>query len=212
MNAFNLLQYPALASQRRRFHSRWTSLSGLLVGSLVALWLGALVQEKRLQLGQEAALLQSRLTQVQSRLLADKARQAQQNTWLQQAAHVQSLSAQQRSWEALHLALLQEAGPESVQLLRLQLDAQTLELHGQARDVQRMAKARAKLSAPLAAPSQEGAWTLVSLVSTPDAPGVASPAPLEFVWQTAWPQLGSDPVAAAPKPNPQSAEPGKERP
>ena len=67
--------------------------------------LGALVQEKRLQQVQEAALLQSRLKQVQSRLSADKARQAQQKTWQQQAAHVQALSAQQRSWEALHQAL-----------------------------------------------------------------------------------------------------------
>jgi Tfp pilus assembly protein PilN len=125
---------------------------------------------------------------------------------------VQALSAQQRSWEALHQALLQEAGPESVQLLRLQLDAQNLELHGQAKDVQRMAQARAKLSSPLAVPSQDGAWTLASLVNAPDAPGAASPAPLEFVWQTAWPQLGSGPAAAAPKPNPQLAEPGKERP
>ena len=96
MNAFNLLQYPALASQRRRFHSRWTSLSGLLVGSLVALWLGALVQEKLQQQVQEAALLESRLKQFQNRLAADKARQAQQNTWLQQAAHVQALSGKLR--------------------------------------------------------------------------------------------------------------------
>ena len=212
MMAFNLLQYPALASQRRRFHSRWTSLSGLVVGGLVALWLGALVQEKRQQQVQDAALLQSRLKQVQSRLSADKVRQAQQNTWQQQTAHVQALSAQQRSWEGLHQALLQEAGPESVQLLRLQLDAQTLELHGQARDVQRMAKARARLSTPLAAPSQDGAWTLVSLVNAPGAQGAAGPAPLEFVWQTAWPQIGAGPAATAPKPNPQWTDPGKERP
>lgn len=212
MNAFNLLQYPALASQRRRFHSRWTSLSGLLVGSLVALWLMAQVQEKRQLQVQEAALLQSRLKQVQNRLAADKARQAQQNTWLQQAAHVQALSAQQRRWEALHQALLKEAGPESVQLLRLQLDAQTLELHGQAKDVQRMAQARARWSMPLAASSQDAAWTLVSLVNAPDAQGAASPAPLEFVWQTAWPQLGSGPMAVAPTPKPLPVEPGKARP
>ena len=135
MMAFNLLQYPALASQRRRFHSRWTSLSGLLVGSLVALWLMAQVQTKLQQQVQQAALLQSRLTQVQSRLVGEKVRLAQQNTWLQQDARVQALSAQQSRWEALHQALLQDAGPDSVQLLRLQLDAQTLELHGQAKDV-----------------------------------------------------------------------------
>jgi Tfp pilus assembly protein PilN len=212
MNAFNLLQYPALASQRRRFHSRWTSLSGLLVGSLVALWLGTLVQEKRLQQVQEVALLQSRWMQVQSQLAADKARQAQQNTWLQQAAHVQALSAQQRRWEALHQTLLQEAGPESVQLLRLQLDAQTLELHGQAKDVQRMAQARARWSIPLAASSQDAVWTLVSLVNAPGAQEAVLPAPLEFVWQTAWPQLGLGPLAVAPTPKPLPVEPGKARP
>ncbi len=210
--AFNLLQYPALASQRRKFHSRWTSLSGLVVGGLVALWLGALVQEKRLQRVQEGALLQSRLQQVQNRLATEKARQAQQNTWLQQAAHVQALSAQQSRWDALHRALLQEAGPDSVQLLRLQLDAQTLELHGQARDVQRMAKARTRLSMPVGAHSQDVAWTLVSLVKAADGQGGASPAPLEFVWQTAWPQVGSGPVAAAPARNLKLVESGKELP
>lgn len=211
MMAFNLLQYPALAGQRRRFHSRWTSLSGLLVGSLVAHWLMALVQEKRQQQVQEAALLQSRLTQVQSRLVADKARQAQQNAWQQQAAHVQALSAQQRSWEALHQTLLENAGPDSVQLLRLQLDAQTLELHGQAKDVQQMAQARVRWSMPLAAPAHATTWALVSLVDAPGAQGVTSPAPLEFVWQTAWPQVGSGPMAASPTHMPQSDEPGKER-
>lgn len=212
MNAFNLLQYPALASQRRRFHSRWTSLSGLLVGSLVALWLGALVQEKRQQRVQETAYLTSRLKQMENRLVADKARLAEQNTWLDQAKHVQALSAQQRSLEALHQALLQEAGPESVQLLRLQLDAQRLELHGQAKDAQRMAQARARLSLPLAAPSENGTWALVSWVHAPGTQGAASPAPLEFVWQTPWPQVGSGPAAATPIPNPQLAESGKERP
>ena len=97
MRPFNLLQYPALASQRRKFHSRWTSMSGLFVGSLVALWLMGPVQEKRLQLAQEESLLHSRLKQVQNQLAADQARQAQQNGWLQQATHVQALSAQQRS-------------------------------------------------------------------------------------------------------------------
>ena len=130
MTPFNLLQYPALASQRRKFHSRWTATAGLVVGSLAALWLMAGVQEKQLQLAQEVALLQSRLKQAQQQVQADQARQAKLNTWVQQATHVQTLSAQQRLWEALHQALLQEAGPDSVQLLRLQLNAQTLELHG----------------------------------------------------------------------------------
>lgn len=209
---FNLLQYPALASQRRIFHSRWTSLSGLVVGSLVALVLMAQVQEKQRHLVQERALLESRLKRVQNQLAADQALQAQQNTWQQQAAHIQSLSAQHRRWEALHLALLQETGPETVQLGRLQLDAHSLELQGQARDVQRMAQARLRLSQALAAPAKDAAWTLISVVNAPAAEGVVPSAPLEFVWQTAWPQVGLGPVASAPAQNPLSAELPKERP
>lgn len=212
MMGFNLLQYPALVSQRRKFHRRWTSLSGLLVGSLVALWLMGLVQEKRLQLAQESAWLLSRLRQAEQQLAADQARQSQQNTWLQQAAHVQALREQQRGWEALHQALLQEAGADSLQLLRLQLDAQTLELHGQAKDVQRMAQARARLSASLASHSKDATWTLVSLVSAPGDESLASPTPLEFVWQAAWPQVGLGPGAVAPVRIPQLAESGQERP
>jgi hypothetical protein len=214
MTPFNLLQYPALASQRRKFHSRWTATAGLWVGSLVALWLMAGVQEKQLQMAQEVALLQFHLKQAQQQLQADQARQAKLNTWLQQATHVQALTAQQRLWESLHQALLQGAGHDSVQLLRLQLDAQTLELHGQAKDVQRMAQARARLSMPLAEYSRDASWTLVSLVSATAAEAQTLPAQLEFVWQTAWPPAGSGSVAAAPAPAPglQSSGPSKERP
>lgn len=212
MMPFNLLQYPALASQRRRFHSRWTSLSGLFVGSLMAFGLISGVQEKRLQWEQEGALLQSSLRQVQNQRAADKARQVQQNTWQQQDARVKALSAQQRRWEALHQALLQEAGPDSVQLLRLQLDAQTLELHGQAKDVKRMAQARARLSKPLSEPQMDAAWMLISMVNAPELEGVAIRAPLEFVWQAAWPQMGSEAMTSGATQNQPSAVPEKARP
>jgi Tfp pilus assembly protein PilN len=212
MKPFNLLQYPALASQRRRFHSRWTSLSGLLVGSLVAFWLMSEVQEKHLQRVQEGAALQARLKQAQNQQTQDKVWQAQQNTWLQQAARVQALSAQQSRWEALHRALLHEAGPDSVQLLRLQLDAQTLELHGQAKDVQRMAQARARLSKPLSEPPMDTTWALVSWVNAAAAEGVATQAPLEFVWQAPWPQVGSGTMSAAATQSTPSSVPDKERP
>lgn len=209
MKPFNLLQYPALASQRRRFHSRWTFLSGLLVGSLVAFWLMSEVQEKRLQRVQEGAALQTRLKQMQNQQTEHKVRQVQQNTWLQQEARIKMLSAQQSRWEALHQALLNEAGPDSVQLLRLQLDAQTLELHGQAKDVQRMAQARARLSKPLSEPPMDTTWALVSLVNAAVADGVAPQAPLEFVWQAPWPQVGASAMAAAVT---QSLQSNKERP
>jgi Tfp pilus assembly protein PilN len=212
MMAFNLLQYPALASQRRRLHRRWTSLAGLVVGGLTALWWMAGLQEQRLHLEQERALLQFRLKQVQTQLATDKARHAKHTTWQQQAAHVQALKVELQAWEDLHQALLQEAGPDSVQLLRFQLDSQTLELHGQSIDLQRMAQAQARLSAPLADLAQDKAWTLVSLLNAAGADDAAPRATQEFVWQTHWPQLGSGRIAAAPGIDRLKAEPLRERP
>jgi len=212
MMGFNLLQYPSLASQRRRFHSRWTFLSGLLVGGLLAFGLISLVEQERLQRQQEIAGLQVRLKQVQNQQAADKVRQTQQTTWLQQDARIQLLSEQQRRWEALHQALLHEAGPDSVQLLRLQLDVQTLELHGQAKDVQRMAQARARLSQTLSEPPIDTALTLLSLVNVAGAEGVAPQAPVEFIWQADWPQVGLGPVAVVATQSLQPAVSDKARP
>lgn len=211
---FNLLQYPALASQRRRIHRRWTSWTGLVVGSLVALGLMSLVQEKQRLLAQERALLESRLMWIQNQLAQAKARQANEKAWQQQAGHIQWLSAQQQRWDALHWVLLRETGPDTVQIQRLQLDGQTLELHGQAKDMQRMAQARARLSSPLVAAAQDASWTLVSLVNAPGTDGGAAPAPLAFVWRTDWPQVGSGPVSASASAarNTQSADLFKERP
>jgi Tfp pilus assembly protein PilN len=108
--------------------------------------------------------------------------------------------------------LLHEAGPDSVQLLRLQLDAQTLELHGQAKDVQRMAQARARLSKPLSEPPMDTTWALVSWENAAAAEGVATQAPLEFVWQAPWPQVGSGTMSAAATQSTPSSVPDKERP
>jgi Tfp pilus assembly protein PilN len=210
--AFNLLQYPALATQRRRFHRRWTSLAGLVVGGLTALWWMTGVQEERLHLEQERALLQSRMKQVQTQLATDKARQAQHTTWQQQATHVQALKVELQAWEALHQALLQEAGPDSVQLLRFQLDSQTLELHGQASSLQRMAQAQARMSVPLADPARDKAWTLVSLLNAAGADNPVPRATQEFVWQSHWPQSGAGRVAAVPGRDRLQTEPGRERP
>ena len=209
---FNLLQYPALASRRRRIHRRWTSCAGLLAGGLVAIGVMLQLQEKQQLLAQERALLASRLKLAENQLASDKVRQAQHNTWRQQDAHIQSLHVQQRRWDALYQDLLRETGPDTVQLQRLQFDAQTLELHGLAQDMQRMAQARARLSSPRAAPEQGPTWTLVSLVHVPVTERVAAPAPLEFVWRTAWPQVDSGTVSAPPARNPQSSDWLKDRP
>ncbi len=209
---FNLLQYPAFASRRRSIHRRWTSCAGLLAGSLVAIGLMLQLQEKQLLLAQERALLASRLKLAQNQQASDKARQAQHNTWQQQDAHIQLLLTQQRRWEALHQALLRETGPDTVQLQRLQFDAQTLELHGLAKDMQRMAQARTRLSSPRAAPEQGYTWMLVSLGHLPVTERGAAPAPLEFVWRTAWPQVDPGTVSAPAARNPQSSASLKDRP
>lgn len=187
-------------------------MAGLVVGSLTALWWVAGVQEQRLQLEQERAVLQSRLKKVQTQLATDKARHAQHTTWQQQAERVQALKVELQAWEDLHQALLQEAGPDAVQLLRFQLDSQTLELHGQAIDLQRMAQAQARLSVPLADPVRDKAWTLVSLLNAAGADNAAPRATQEFVWQAPWPLLGTGRVAAAPGIDQLQAELGKERP
>lgn len=209
---FNLLQYPALASRRRSIHRRWTSCAGLLAGSLVAIGVMLQLQEKQLLLAQERALLASRLKLAQNQQASDKARQAQHNTWQQQDAHIQLLMTQQRRWEALYQALLRETGPDTVQLQRLQFDAQTLELHGLAKDMQRMAQARTRLSTPRAAPEQGPTWTLVSLGHLPVTERGTAPAPLEFVWRTAWPQVDPGTVSAPAARNPQSSDSLKDRP
>lgn len=178
----------------------------------MAIGLTLQVQEKQLLLAQEGDLLSSRLKRAQNQLASDKARQAQQNIWQQQGAHIQSLSAQQGRWEALYQALLRETGPDTVQLQRLQFDAQTLELHGQAQDVQRMVLARSRLSSPKAAPGPGPTWTLVSLSNVPVTERVLAPAPLQFVWRTDWPQVSSGPGFAPPTRNPQSSDLPKERP
>jgi len=212
MRAFNLLQYPALARQRRRVHRRWTFLAGLLVGGSAAfLWM-AQIQEKRQLLELESALLEARLKYLQNRLVADKARLAEQKTWQQQAAHVQALKVELKAWEAFYQALLQEAGPDSVQLLRLQLDAQTLELHGQAIDVQRMALAHARLPVPMVDAAQSSAWTLVSLMNASGVDNSALPTTQEFVWQAHWPQLSAGQAAGALGGDMQKAESIKGRP
>jgi len=107
---------------------------------------------------------------------------------------------------------LHEAGPDSVQLLRLQLDVQTLELHGQAKDVQRMAQARARLSQTLSEPPIDTALALLSLVNVAGAEGVAPQAPVEFIWQADWPQVGLGPVTVAATQSLQPAVSDKARP
>lgn len=144
--SFNLLQYPALASRRRKIHRWWTSLTGLAVGTSVAIWLAGVLHEAVSQNKQDQAAWHMRLQDEKSRLAMRKVQQDDQKKWQLQHAHVQQLRVQDQAWVALHQTLLAEAGPGSAQLLRLQFDAQTLELQGRAQDVHGMVAARQRWS------------------------------------------------------------------
>lgn len=211
MRAFNLLQYPALASQRRKRHRLWTSLTGLAVGSFMAGWAAQWVQEAADQALQERHRLQAQLTQQQVLWRSVQKDQALHQKWHLQSAHLTHIDRQRASWQALHQALQNELGPDSVQLIRLQLEANQLELHGRASSAQRMDEVRQNLSVDLA-PHLRSAMVLSSLVALPVSgpqktaqalqhaqagqAGLSGQA-LEFVWQSGWPdgtapaQLGS---------------------
>jgi Tfp pilus assembly protein PilN len=198
MRAFNLLSYPALASQRRKRHRLWTSLAGLVVGSVLAGWTAQMVQETANQSEQALRRLQAQLTAQQALWGEAQKNQLAQQKWQVQSAHLAQIQRQHARWQALHQALQHEMGPGSVQLMRLQLEAKHLELHGNARDVQRMDEVRHALSAHLAQ-HLPAAMVLSSLVVLPSASikvaaqAKASAPTLEFVWQSVWPEW-SDPV------------------
>jgi phosphomannomutase len=61
-------------------------------------------------------------------------------------------------------------------------------------------------------PPRDNGWTLVSMMNAPGSQGLGPQAPLEFVWQAAWPQLGSGSVATSPARPPQSDSSEKGRP
>jgi Tfp pilus assembly protein PilN len=205
MRAFNLLNYPALAVQRRKRHRWWTSLAGLALGSALAWWGAQLVQETAEQVQQERRRLQGQLIHEQARWRDLQTKQEALKIRLLQTAHLAQIDYQNTVWEALYRTLQSELGPGSAQLMRLQLEAKQLEMHGIASDAQRMDQVRHALSLQLAQHLQP-AFVLSSWVMTPSAansaalPGVRAqsasgptrPKPseggsLEFVWHSGWP-------------------------
>lgn len=205
MRAFNLLNYPALAGQRRKRHRWWTSLTGLAVGSSLAWWGAQVVQESVQQGQQERQRLQVLLTDKQAHWRDLQKNHAALQKSLLQSAHLSQIQHQHVVWQALYLALQSELGPGSAQLLRLQLEAKQLEMHGIASDAHKMDQVRHALTVQLAQHFQP-AFVLSSWVVTPaaadssalpdvraqSASGQTRPKPgeggvLEFVWHSGWP-------------------------
>ena len=184
--ALNLLQYPSQARKNRLVHRAWTTLAGLLVGALTALWWQ---QQQALEIGRfqqdRVQLKQSLLTRTQwakEAALLQKQRQLQ-SVQLQQLAQ---MAQQQQAWDLLHVALLQEAQFSGLKLTRLEGNVEKLELHGTAKHVRQMNEARQRLADQWAQPVG-----LLGLTA-------GSQEVLDFVWQVAWPDSPSPAAAASP--------------
>lgn len=202
MHAFNLLHYPDLATQRRRWHMRWTASAGLAAGLVLAWWLTGWLHAASQQVQQARSLLQVQITDHQRQQKNHQKMQELQQKRLLESAHLAHLERQHQTWLAVYQALQKETGPDSVQLLRLQLDANTLELQGKARDALGMDKAHQALTLSLA-PHLQPVLLLSSWLVKPathsakaamaqaDVQRVPSPSGLddglEFVWQSGWP-------------------------
>lgn len=210
MSAFNLLRHPDLAAQRRRWHRQWTALAGLAAGLAVAWWVTGTVHELSSQTVQERSSLQAKLEALQVQQLAHQNLQVLQNKWLVQSSYLSHLDRQHQTWLAVYRALQKEAGPGSVQLLRLQLDAHNLEMQGNARDVHSMDKAHQALSVSLAQhlnpvlilsswvdKQPSGGETILRgegqerAQLLPQTSGSGNG--LEFVWQSGWPVVSASP-------------------
>ena len=181
----NLLNYPGLDRQRRRFHRRWTSAAGLVVGGLLAglllYWGDHYIQV----LEQEQQHLKAKVSAQKAQQQVIEKSQLQQGQGRLQWQHLQQVAHEHKAWEALNLALQQEAGHGTLYLLSLQLTQDRLELQGRAKDLQSMNQARERLSQEL-----RGVLSLTRAQFVGDVGGlspgqtrVERSAAVEFVWQ-----------------------------
>lgn len=204
MRAFNLLRYPVWASQRQRRDQQGSLLAGLAAGVAVAWFASQWAQQSAAQVQRERNLLQAQLADHQAQWQSLQQRQAMQKKWQSQAAHLAHLTQQHAAWQAVHQALQKESGPDSVQFLRLQLEANSLEMHGSAPNAQRMDRAQQAFSSALtqhlqpvlvlnnwvvkpATTSSAGALVALQAASQQGLSPPTSDDALEFVWQSGWP-------------------------
>jgi Tfp pilus assembly protein PilN len=191
MATLNLLNYPGLDRQRRRFHRRWTLAAGVATGSLVALLLLHWSDQFRLMLQQEQQRIKAQVNaQKLQRQAAEKSKlqQGQEHLQLQ---HLQQVAEQHKAWETLNRALQQEAGHGALQLLSLQLTSDRLELQGRAKDLNSMNQARERLSQvlPWVLSLNRAQFVADGRGSNPSEAMAERLAAVEFVWHAEWPAL-----------------------
>lgn len=186
MRSLNLLNHPNLVQQRRVFHRWWTSLAGVLVGSLLAWGWQQWQMAQTLKLQQAQSQLQAawRAGTHQAKVTAQQ--QTQQRWQSEQVAHLQQIARHQQAWVDVHDRLQEVAEVQGLRLARLHSDAGQVELHGEMSRFEAMADARQSLS------DQLGQAVTLKNVTVGPASQVT------FVWQAAWPALhGASSAATA---------------
>ena len=175
MRSLNLLNHPGLAHQQKVFHRVWSSLAGLVVGTLLAWgWQhGLAIETQRLQHEQTRWQQAVRARQQQAQAAARE--QMRLSGQAEQAGQLQKIAEHQQVWVSLHESLQQEAQDRGLSLQRLQSDAEKIELHGTVQRIDAVSEVRQSLSAQWPQP-----LTLTSLTAGPAGE-------LHVVWHAHWP-------------------------
>lgn len=174
--SLNLLNHPGLARQQRVFHRWWSSLAGLVVGTLLAWgWQHGLATETA-QLQQAQSRLQEALRARQQQAQEADRAQTRLRWQAEQAGQLQQIAEHQQAWVRLHESLQEEARERGLRLVRLQSEAEKIELHGAMQGVDAVTEVRQSLSAQWPQP-----LGLTSMTAGPAGE-------VNFVWQAQWPQ------------------------
>jgi hypothetical protein len=175
--SLNLLNHPGQARQQKVFYRWWSSLAGLVVGILLAwVWHHGLAIETA-QLHQEQSRLQEALRARQQQAQEADREQNRLRWQAEQAGQLQQISEHQQAWVRLHESLQEEARDRGLRLVRLQSEAEKIELHGAMQGVDAVSEVRQSLSAQWPHP--------LGLTSMTVGPA----GEVNFVWQAQWPRV-----------------------
>ena len=102
MHNFNLLKYPNLAGQQKRFFQAWTGFAGLVLGGLLAMGVRHGQETQTALWQQERARLQAALDQQAQRAQQATRQQAQWRVQAVQVGQLQQIAERQQVWQVLH--------------------------------------------------------------------------------------------------------------
>jgi hypothetical protein len=184
--AFNLLNYPIQARQRRLRWRVGSALAGLLMGMLLAGMAWHALQLERDALRAEHDRLQAH--SAQRRVWAGDEQTRQEALATAQAQHelLTRVQQHQQAWVRLHKAVEQEARRGGWALERLHVEGDRLVLQGRIREAQALAASQARMSETLRIP-----LTWVSLVASSPDLNDRHLSEQVFVWQGTWPALST---------------------